>query len=90
MIAAGSRYASSQVITAVKDGAEVQVITPSQAVAYTFSYSEYQWTDADRLDTLAQTRYGDPSKWWQIADGNPEILDWTQIRPGTIIRIPFA
>jgi hypothetical protein len=32
----------------------------------------YTVHDADRLDLLAFKYYGDPTKWWQICDANPE------------------
>lgn len=90
-ISANSRYANSLVVAVSDDGADVSVITPSQAVAYSFTYISYMLTQYDRLDTLANNYYGDPTQWWRIAQANPDIqLDWTTIVPGTIVRIPTS
>ena len=37
--------------------------------------AQFQHTvrDGDRLDLLAFKYYGDPARWWQIADANPEF-----------------
>jgi phage tail protein X len=89
MIDPGSRYATSTVVGIDKaDGTSISTIVPSPPVVYTFTYSPYQFTGADRIDNLANTFYGSPQAWWSIADANPEILDWSNVAPGTIIRIP--
>jgi hypothetical protein len=44
----------------------------------------YTVRDADRLDLIAFKFYGDPTKWWQICDANPEPpfpLDLLDTRP---------
>jgi phage tail protein X len=91
-ISANSRYAASTVvsITSSETGQPVNVIVPSQQQAYTFSYISHMLTVRDRMDVLANRYFGDPTLWWQIADANPEILDWSNVAPGTVIRIPFA
>lgn len=90
MISATSRYASSQVVSVINDGQLRQVIVPSQAVAYTFSYISHQWTDNDRLDLLANTYFGDATQWYQIADANPEIINWATVAAGTVVRVPYT
>jgi phage tail protein X len=89
-ISANSRYANSLVVAIVKDGSDVSVVTPSPAVAYSFTYISYMLTQYDRLDNLASTYYGDPTQWWRIAQANPEVMDWSTTTPGTIIRIPTS
>jgi hypothetical protein len=92
-ISATSRYAASSVvtITSTQTGQPVNVIVPSQQQAYTFSYISHMITDRDRMDLLANQYLGDPTAWWQIADANPDIaLDWSNLVPGTIIRVPFT
>ena len=44
----------------------------------------------DRLDTLANTFYKDPSLWWVITKANPDKIrrDGFLIKPGIQIRIP--
>ena len=89
-ISANSRYAQSTVVALDKDGQAVNVIVPSQQWATTITYVSHMLTDLDRLDNLANQYYGDPTQWWQIANANPEIIDWSALTPGTIIRIPFS
>ena len=47
-------------------------------------------TLGDRLDTLANTFYKDPSLWWVITKANPDKIrrDGLLIKPGIQIRIP--
>jgi nucleoid-associated protein YgaU len=89
VIFANSRYASSQVIALDKDGQVVNVIIQGQQTARTFSYVSHVLTTLDRLDNLSAQYFGDPTQWWVIANANPEIIDWTALTPGTIIRVPF-
>lgn len=88
MISSNSRYANSTVVTMDVGGSSRQVIVPGKQQAYTFPYVSHTLTGAERADTLAQTYYGDATKWWMIADGNPEIIDWSSVAPGTILRVP--
>ena len=91
MITAESRYRDSLVVNVAKpDGTDVQVITPSSATAYTFNFIYYIASAGDRIDTIANAFYGDPTQWYVVADANPEILDWSVIDPGTLLRIPSA
>ena len=66
----------------------------SPVLFYTFSeigttkYSNYLWKEGDRIDNLALTYFSYPERWWIIAEFNPKIDDWFNIKPGTIIRIP--
>lgn len=48
----------------------------------------YEWTAADRVDTVAMKFLNDPAGWWKIMDMNPELDDPLSIPPGTKIRIP--
>ena len=56
----------------------------SHEIAFTF----YIIREGDRADLLAQRFLGKPSLWWILARANPEILDWFDLKVGTIIRIP--
>ena len=44
--------------------------------------------DGQRLDTLANTYYGDPSMWWIIAQANSITGGTLFVPPGKQIRIP--
>lgn len=89
MIAPNSRYAVSSIVNVTKpNGKVVSVITPSDAISYTFTFINHIVTGEDRIDNLADAYYGDATLWWRIADGNPEILKWDSLTAGTLIRIP--
>lgn len=92
MIYLSSRYADSDV-TFILDSrtgiAQATVIreTPEQDLAEQYGRS-YFWRDGDRLDFLAYRFYGSSLDWWRILDANPEVLNPSQIAPGTLLRIP--
>lgn len=52
-------------------------------------YIEYSWVDGDSLGALANVYIGGAKYWWEIMEINPEISDPFNIKPGTIIRIPY-
>lgn len=92
-ISSTSRYATSQVVTITgPDGTPRQVIVPSEQVPYSFNFVFHivTGTEDDRADLLAANYYGNAQLWWMIADANPEILNWTSLDTGTVIRIPSA
>jgi hypothetical protein len=92
MISANSRYANSQLATVKFHGKDTVFIVPSTPTSFTFIYTFYTITpvDVNRVDRIAFAFYGDPTKWWKIADANPEIMDWSALVVGTVIRIPNA
>lgn len=90
MISNTSRYADSTLVTINKNGISVQTITPSSPETYTFNYIYYILKGTERIDTVSYAFYGDATLWWKIADANPEILNWSALPGGTIIRIPNA
>jgi hypothetical protein len=86
MFGKGSRYRNlpeSSVLTAQGErlrGKELRAIARPQA--------RFQHTvgEGDRLDLLAFKYYGDPARWWQIADANPEF----EFPPDMLDRAPVA
>lgn len=91
MIGSNSRYVRSKLADATKqDGTHVITITPSRAQSYTFTYSYYVVTGSDRIDNISNAFYGDATKWWVIADANPEIMKWDNLEPGLVLRVPNA
>lgn len=90
-ISADSRYTSAEITTAVgPDGETRQEMRPAFPRSRVITYTYYRVTDAERVDTIANDFYGRPELWWMIADANPEILDWLELSPGTVIRVPNA
>lgn len=43
----------------------------------------------ERLDNLAQKYYDNPLLSWVIMAGNPEFESEWEIKPGTMLRIPY-
>jgi nucleoid-associated protein YgaU len=88
MITSSSRYADSTLALVSSSRGPNLTVVPSQAKEWAFTFTYHQVTGSDRLDLLAQQYYGDPHLWWEIADANPEILDFTVLTAGQTIRIP--
>jgi hypothetical protein len=65
-----------------------QVITSTPPEAVIITYTSYLVQGDDRIDSLAQSFYGDSTMWWAFANANPEIMDWSNLESGTIIRVP--
>jgi nucleoid-associated protein YgaU len=82
----GSRYAATPVVTPPDGGPRTLA---RRRVPSTPGALEHVVMEGERLDQLAARFYGDPRKWWLIADANPEELDPRQLlRPGRRIRVP--
>lgn len=88
MISSTSRYADSDLVLIASGRGTNLTVVPSQQQEWSFQFTYHLVIATDRLDLLAQQYYGDPTLWWNIADANPEILDWTVLTPGQTIRIP--
>ena len=86
----GSRYEYSTIdYVSTKNG------DPEKAIVfYTFSdigtitYHLHTYTTGERLDQIADKYYNNPEYWWVIPEFNPEITDFTNIKYGTLLRIP--
>lgn len=50
----------------------------------------YQVHEGDRLDLLAGTALADSTRWWSIADANPQADALALETAGTIIEVPDA
>ena len=88
MISGRSRYSASRTTVVEGPRGARMALVPSPQAPWGFSYTSYSMKDGDRLDLLAVDLYGDGTLWWKIADANPEILDWSEIPLGTILRLP--
>ena len=90
-IVKGSRYEYSTVdYFATNKTQDVE----NPVVFYEFSNLGYVkfWThkyvEGERLDQIAFKYYKKPEYWWIIPEYNPEVQDFTNIAPGTVLRIP--
>lgn len=91
MIYLDSRYADAVVFKAWDSRKAQYNLTAFRTwPAYSVKYFIYEWVENDRLDNLAVKFLRSPNLWYKILDINPEIIDPTNISPGTQIRIPNA
>jgi phage tail protein X len=91
MITAQSRYASS-VISVIDHPTRGSVLSvePRPAETRVFNFTYIVMEEFDRVDLIAYRVFGNAALWWKVADANPEILDWSEVEPGTVIRVPSA
>lgn len=52
------------------------------------AYTLYTVRDGDTLETIATKMLGSPTKYWQIADMNPQVKFPLDISAGTTLRLP--
>jgi len=52
------------------------------------SWWEHQYVEGERLEQIAHQYYKRPELWWVIPEYNPTIVDFINIVPGTIIKVP--
>jgi hypothetical protein len=52
------------------------------------SYWEHTYIQGERLDAIAYKYYKNSEYWWLIVEYNPEINDFINLTPGTILRVP--
>jgi hypothetical protein len=88
MISGKSRYVNNPVVLVSSNRGPVVTIAPLPPQPRVLSYTYVRLADGDRLDLMAVRLYGDERLWWKIADANPEILDWTDVPMGTVLRVP--
>jgi nucleoid-associated protein YgaU len=53
-------------------------------------YVTYTTVYGERLDQIAGRVFGDPTRWWEIADLNPEVSFPGDIPAGTTLRVPAS
>lgn len=92
MLYASSRYAdpatTRDVMLVQPAGTQLRTLIRRPRVTGQIKVVTYVWRAGDRIDRLAQQFLGDPGKWWQIMDINPELPNPAAIAPGTVLRIP--
>lgn len=92
MLYASSRYAdpatTRDVMLVQAAGTQLRTLIRRPSLTGQVKVVTYVWRAGDRIDRISQTYLGDPSKWWQIMDINPELPNPMDIEPGTVLRIP--
>lgn len=86
----GSRYEYSTVdyISVEEEGSENPVVLYKFSDLGLVRYWEHEYVEGERLDQIAFKYYKKPEYWWIIPEFNPELEDFTNIAPGTKLRIP--
>lgn len=90
MISSRSRYANSAVSVVSSARGDLLTILPPDPAPKVFNFTYMLVTEGDRIDLMAHRIYGDDTLWWIIANANPEIMDWSNVPAGTVLRIPSA
>lgn len=89
MISSNSRYATDTVARVTDDnGITRSTIVRASPVAQVAEFTYYRVVDGDTIQAIANVALNDPTQWWKIADINPEIMQWYDLTPGVVIRIP--
>lgn len=92
MLYASSRYADTSttrdVMLVQPGGTQLRTLIRRPVITGRIPTTTYVWRAGDRVDRVAFRLLGDPGKWWQIMDVNPELPNPTAIEPGTVLRIP--
>jgi hypothetical protein len=90
MIYQNSRYYTQLIdyVSFTQDGNSNPIVFYEFDVIGKISWWEHTYNQNERLEQLAYQYYKRPDYWWIIPEYNPEIVDFTNIAPGTIIRIP--
>jgi nucleoid-associated protein YgaU len=89
MIFQSSRYAMTEVITALDARGKTARALGRRRILPTPGVLEHVVLEGERLDQLAHRFYGDPLKSWLILDANPEELNpFLLLRPGRRIKVP--
>jgi len=86
----GSRYEYSVIDFAAfnESGQKFPIVFYKTNTLGKITYREHVYSEGERLDQLASMYYKNPEYWWIIPEFNPQISDFTNIAPGTTVRIP--
>jgi len=52
-------------------------------------YTTYTVREGDTIESIATRRLGDPLRYWEISDINPQFKFPMDIAPGDVIRLPL-
>ena len=81
---ATSRYTDS--VANTSDGKSVRISVRTDS--YPTTFISYVTTDRESFESIASKVFGDPQRWWEIADINTHVKYPNYITPGTAIRVP--
>jgi len=87
-IAKNSRLLFSALLSV--DGIEFWDLNSLPPVPVRDDEIQYTVTFTDRIDLLAYKFYGDPVLWWVLALANSMEILPTDLKPGSVIRVPSS
>ncbi len=88
MIFKGSRYQSVGIYQAVDSLGRTVTALKIRFIPPTAAGYLHTFTNDERLDLLAFKFYGNPEKFWLIADANPDMDPEDLLQPGRQLLIP--
>ena len=90
MIYQNSRYYTQLIdnVSFVQDGNANHIVFYEFDIPGKVSWWEHVYMQDERLEQIAYQYYSRSDYWWLIPEYNPEITDYTNIVPGTVLRIP--
>lgn len=53
------------------------------------NYSLYTVREGDTLETIAAVKLGNPLRYWELADLNPQVKFPLDLEPGATLRMPL-
>ncbi len=83
-----SRYNAANLKVVDTDRGVVRALYQPARIYVGQRFATVQAKEGDTFDLLAYRLYGDPLRWWRIAEANPQVFHPGPIPPGTIIRVP--
>lgn len=86
----GSRYETSTVdyFRKVEFGTTYPIVFYKFDDLSNITFVLHTFNQGENLQSLAMTYFRRPDLWWTIAEYNPEVTDFFNITPGTVLRIP--
>jgi len=88
MIFKGSRYQKVDTYQATDAQGRTVTVLKSRVIPATPAAFQHTFTAGERLDLLAFRFYGNPEKFWRIADANTEMDPEDLLDPGRQLLIP--
>lgn len=91
MILVGSRYENSSIDRVhVGNGVYSLVVVQAPLNVSGRRFTTISVGAGDRFDTIAHRLWGDASRWWILADVNPEVdFPGGALVPGSLLRVPL-
>lgn len=89
-IVSGSRYEASVVDYFRKNeyGNTLPIVFYKFDSLSNISFITHTFVQGETLEKLAKAYFDRSDLWWTIAEYNPEVTDFLNITPGTVLRIP--